>query len=176
MFSIPSHEIQIDNWKEKQNQLLRLCDNSEFVNENKPSEVQTSYFKKDQSVNLTQSVVNILREEIQGFGRKFDIRNQIIDYAWFQKYNDTDFHIPHSHGTTGWSCIVYIKFDPTVHKATDFIAPFCDAKGDVIIYRPEVSEGTMIFFPSMLIHYALPSKSHKTRIILSFNIKMGEVK
>ena len=176
MFHIPSYQIQVENWTEKQSQLLRLCNDSEFMNDDGISEVQTSYYGEDQSLNLVHDVVNILRREIQRFGREFDIRNPIVDYAWFQKYNDKDFHIPHNHGSEGWSCVVYIKFDPEVHKPTNFIAPFYDTKGSVITHIPKVNEGTMIFFPAMLTHYAPPSESHKTRIILSFNIRTREMR
>ena len=177
MFVIPSYKALIENWKEKQSQLLQLCDNIEF--DNFKSEATTSFYKKDENVkhNVTEGVVNILKRDIQKFGREFDLRNLSVDYAWFQKYNDGQFHVPHNHGSRGWSCIVYVKFDPTVHSATQFIAPFNGLTGDTIVRKPEVTEGTILFFPSMLLHFVSPTDTDKTRIILSFNLKeQGKMK
>ena len=85
MFVIPSYKALIENWKEKQRQLLQLCDSIEF--DNFKSEATPSFYKKDENVkhNVTEGVVNILKRDIQKFGKEFDLRNLSVDYAWFQK-------------------------------------------------------------------------------------------
>ena len=50
------------------------------------------------------------------------------------------------------------------------MAPFDSPEGNDIEFSPDVDEGSFIFFPSYLKHYALPNKSNKLRIIMSMNI------
>ena len=59
------------------------------------------------------------------------------------------------------------------HQPTIFISPFNDPLGNLIEYAPDVDEGDIIIFPSMLTHYVLPNKSSDIRIILSFNVNIS---
>ena len=67
--------------------------------------------------------------------------------------------------------MLYINFDKKIHKATRFLAPFNNPEGNEIEFVPDVDEGSFIFFPSYLNHYALPNKSDVLRIIMSMNIR-----
>ena len=166
MFVIPSYQFQVSDWKDKELSLLRLYDNVQFTNDDPESNVHTDY-GQDKHV---ESVCNILNDDLQRFCNHYMLQNVQVYNAWFQKYNDGQFHAPHNHGPVGWSCVLYIEFDPEVHGATRFIAPYMDISGMGISHTPQVTEGTILFFPSMLIHYVSPSKTDKTRVILSMNL------
>ena len=167
MFVIPSHKFQVSNWEEKKSLLYKLYDNAQLTNNDPESNVHTDFTQG----NYIDDVCNILNDDIVRFCYEFKLQDVRIKRVWFQRYNDGQFHQPHNHGPRGWSCILYVKFDPTVHEATRFIAPFYDLLGNPIAYTPEVKEGTILFFPSMLLHYVSPTKTDKTRVILSFNLE-----
>lgn len=56
---------------------------------------------------------------------------------------------------------------------THFIAPYHDfTTGSQQLFVPEgIKEGSLILFPSALLHFTAPSYSDEERIILSFNLR-----
>ena len=91
---------------------------------------------------------------------------------WYQMTSGGESHQVHTHGATGLSCVWYLEFDPEVHKATTFYAPFHDPlSGDMIQHTPEVQEGDLVVFPSFLMHEQEGNDSDKRRTIISFNIE-----
>ena len=94
-----------------------------------------------------------------------------VHHAWFQQYYKSQFHSPHNHGALGYSSVTYIKFNKDIHQPTVFIAPFNDPLGNLIEFAPDIDEGQIIFFPAMITHYVLPSKTNDIRIILSLNVR-----
>ena len=108
MFVIPSYKFQVSNWREKKSLLYKLYDNVQFTNDDPESNVHTDY-GQDKHV---ESVCNILNDDLQRFCNHYMLQNVQVYNAWFQKYNDGQFHAPHNHGPVGWSCVLYIEFDP----------------------------------------------------------------
>ena len=84
------------------------------------------------------------------------------------------YHELHNHGQLGYSATCFLSFDPKVHTPTQFIAPFNNPLNGLIVkHIPEnITEGTLLFFPSMLLHYTQPNLSTKERIVLSFNLAL----
>jgi len=167
MLTIPFYNYKLKNWERKKEQLLDIISNLSFSNNDKISNVHTTYG----TVNETSSkVFSILDDDIKNFLADVNYSGDIGADVWFQKYYENQFHSPHNHGSLGYSSVLYIKFDKDVHKATRFMAPFDSPEGNDIEFSPDVDEGSFIFFPSYLKHYALPNKSNKLRIIMSMNI------
>tara|TARA_B100001057_G_scaffold500537_1_gene616182 strand:- start:1282 stop:1821 length:540 start_codon:yes stop_codon:yes gene_type:complete len=178
MFSIPFYKYKIDNWKEKKQKLLEICSTIDFKNQeietrkNISAYADNLYTDYGKNNLYTDDVVDILKSELIKFKDDVKIKNIKINNAWFQQYYKSQFHSPHSHGALGYSSVTYIKFDKKKHQPTIFISPFNDPLGNLIEYAPEVDEGHIIFFPSMITHYVQPNKSNDIRIILSFNVNL----
>ncbi len=176
-FKIPFFQYEIDQWDLKKQSLMDI-----FVNEVEPNMslgVPDCLVYTDYNVSRRQNVVDvmdILGDEFDKFltdlrKTKFELKNSYVENLWYQKYIKGHFMAPHNHGSVGFSAICYVKFDPEIHTPTLFLAPFHDIMtGEDILYRPKVSEGTMIFFPSVLTHYALPCFTDDPRIVISLNI------
>ena len=113
----------------------------------------------------------ILQDDILKFTTEVEYSGDMHAEIWFQKYYENQFHTPHTHGTIGYSSVLYINFDKKIHKGTIFLSPFNHPDGKHIEYAPDVDEGSFIFFPSYLYHYTLPHKSDTIRIIMSMNIR-----
>ena len=167
-FEVPFFIHQLDLNKQLQILNIFTCNEKNLEKKDPVSDVYTDFFA---SKNYLPDVVEILREELADLYLSAGFRNPIISQAWMQQYTKGCFMTPHNHGMTGFSAVYYIKFDPIEHESTRFIAPLNNfITGDNLEYKPEVNQGTLIFFPSMLMHYVRPTQSEKPRAILSFNI------
>ena len=168
MLTIPFYHYKLNNWKEKKEQLLDIASNLLFKTNDEISDLYTTYG----DVNQTSArVFDILENDIRKFTAEVKYSGEIGADVWFQKYNENQFHSPHNHGAIGYSSILYIKFNKKVHKGTRFLAPFNSPEGNEVDFAPDVDEGSFIFFPAYLKHYALPNKSEDVRIIMSMNIR-----
>jgi len=167
-FQVPFFINQLDLNKQLQILNIFTCNEKNLEKKDPVSDVYTDFFA---SKNYLSDVVEILQEELADLYCSAGFRNPMISQVWMQQYTKGCFMTPHNHGMTGFSAIYYIKFDPEEHEATRFISPVSDfINGDNHEFRPEVNKGTLIFFPSMLMHYVRPTQSDKPRAILSFNI------
>ena len=177
MFTIPFYQYKIQNWETKKQQLLEICSSIDFTNQNlnnrknvnvTADNLYTDYGNDGQYRN---NVVQILKNELIKFSEESNTKNMLVSNTWFQQYYKSQFHSPHNHGAYGYSSVTYIKYDKKIHQPTIFIAPFSDPSGNLIEYAPDVDEGQIIFFPSMIMHYVLPSITNDIRIIMSMNVK-----
>ena len=168
MLTIPFYHYKLDNWKEKKEQLLDIVSKLLFKTNDKISDLYTTYG----DVNQTSArVFDILEDDIRKFTAEVKYSGEIGADVWFQKYNENQFHSPHNHGAIGYSSVLYINFNKKLHKETRFLAPFNSPEGNEVDFAPDVDEGSFIFFPAYLKHYALPNKSEDVRIIMSMNIR-----
>ena len=179
MFTIPLYQYKIENWETKKQELLEVCSSIDFVNQqsndSKSSKVNALsdnlYTDYGNDGNYRNKVIHILKKELIRFSEESNIKNMLVSDTWFQQYYKSQFHSPHNHGAIGYSSVTYIKFDKKIHQSTTFVAPYNDPMGNQIYHIPDVDEGHIIFFPSMVTHYVLPSKTNDIRIIMSMNVK-----
>jgi len=181
MFEVPYLLVQISPTQKKQ--LLDLYnavdkEPERWIEYDGVSPMRTDYFKtkKESYSNVIQ---RILWHEIDRVRTTFGMREPFIHNAWFQSYSNGGFHAVHNHGF-GFSAVCYLKYDPRIHRPTRFIAPFNDfASGHLVEFEPQngtlfgVKEGSIIFFPSSIHHYCLPSfvEDEDSRMILAFDLK-----
>ena len=166
MLNIPFYHYKVNNWREKKEQLLDFVSTLSFKFKDQIADLYTTYGDQTSSIPL-----KILEDDIIKFTTEIKYSGEMDADVWFQKYYENQFHSPHNHGTIGYSSVLYINFDKRIHKATRFLAPFNNPEGNEIEFVPDVDEGSFIFFPSYLNHYALPNKSDVLRIIMSMNIR-----
>lgn len=170
MFYVPLLHLEVRDWAYKKEQLknvLKRCDLNNKVNQ----ETYTDYHDREQ--RYEEEISDILGEEIDIFNHHFDLSGTIKD-AWFERSGKNNYHNIHNHGAKGYSSVCYIDYDEEEHTATQFISPFHDFyDGACLYYTPSVREGSLIFFPSTIVHYTLPNQSEKERTILSFNLKVS---
>ena len=177
MFTIPFYQYKIRDWETKKQRLLEICSTIDFVNEefNNRKLINLSadnlYTDYGNDGRYKNDVVQVLKEELIKFSEDSKTKNMMVSNTWFQQYYKSQFHSPHNHGAYGYSSVTYIKYDKKIHQPTIFIAPFSDPSGNLIEYAPDVDEGQIIFFPSMITHYVLPSITNDIRIIMSMNVK-----
>lgn len=174
-------KVSCENWKEKKEKLLNLVD---WDDPKSNSEVFFSdYFKNimraDKRALYTDEFIRILGKELNQFvmaiqksnmnRHKVDLKIKIIT-LWAQRYKESQMMNPHTHDPFGYSAVLYAEFDKNEHTSTEFMAPFKNSVDTMdMTFKPDVKEGDIIFFPSMLIHYSETNKCQKNRTIFSFN-------
>lgn len=172
MFFVPLFSIELENWKERKKQFKNLCSISDpkYKNEEQYSDY---YYYRNTGCSYIKTFEDLTKAELDLFKNKLG-SDFWIDGLWTQMYEKSD-HMPvHNHGNQGYSAVLFVDFDPEHHVPTTFFAPFVNfITGESLSFKPNVKEGTMIFFPSVLLHQALPNKSNKPRTIISFNLSPG---
>lgn len=171
MFSVPLILIEIKDWEEKKEKIISLIDEKKISKDHQENHY-TSYFYRQDSEN--PELNKIFNNEFSAFCKSINVKNYSLESFWIQKYENMNEHTIHNHGATGYSFVCYVEFDPEKHKSTTFISPFNNfITGEIINHLPNVTEGTLIFFPSSIHHYAPINTSNSPRIILSGNMSVS---
>jgi len=179
MFTVPFLHVEVRNWNIKKKQLKDLYYSTLVVHSiDKGEYVNTNYHTldlKSQNYKLyLNNIQSILDEEIKYFKDYFNIQTHTMKSAWFEQALQYQFHEVHNHGTTGYSSVCFIDYDTSVHTPTKFLSPFDHfLTGEHMLYTPDVTEGSLIFFPSAVKHFTNPNTSNQERIILSFNLDLN---
>lgn len=179
MFSTPLLHLRVKNWKEKKKALLEIYESRKSeenvykVNNEKqnPFDVETDYHHNyNTGENYNEQITNILRNELEILSDTFDCSLEVCT-TWFETATNGKQHTTHNHGVHGFSAVCFVNFDPKYHTPTVFLNPnLCDEVN--LNFSPmEIYEGSLIFFPSYVLHYTEPNASNVPRLILSFNIK-----
>lgn len=162
MFNVPLLHLNIDDWENKKPLLLDMMSKN------------MDYFSQRVSKDLNSNnikIESILKTELDQFNSYFNFTHCKIHLSWFNKAVTGDYHTVHNHSVIGYSSVCYIEYDHDEHTPLEFISPFNNfLTGETIYYIPQVTEGSIIFFPSAILHYTLPNKSKKDRSILAFNL------
>lgn len=169
MFVIPLLHLEVRDWKDKKKQLKDICNRCNLYDKDC---VKTDFHNQEEI--YVKDILHILSEELNIFANHFDLNNFNILNAWFEKASKQNFHAVHNHGSIGYSAVCYVDYDQNEHTPTQFISPFNSfLTGNTLYYTPNVNEGSLIFFPSIINHYTLLNESEKERLILSFNLNVS---
>lgn len=170
MFHVPLVHVEVKNWKYKKKQILNIYQKAKLEQDGDEQKVFTDFH--NDSFNFDGLVQELFDDELNILLNKLDIKTKNIVYSWFETSKVGNYHPLHTHGCYGYSAVCYVEYDKEVHEPTIFVAPFLNFwDGNVLDYIPKVNEGSIIFFPSAIVHYTKPNYSEKERIILSFNIR-----
>ncbi len=192
IFSIPILTIQVKDWNKKRKILmkhyLRQTESNDLYLRG-DEEVLTSYVdfmdiskKTDEwienNAKFVEGMQELFEEEInlaydkiiKPYDRLSKRKLKIGDF-WFQNQNNGTAHGIHTHGSNGLSAVCYMKYDKQHHTPTNFISPNFNSFNNINMtwYPEESTEGTMVFFPSNILHYTRPNNSDVSRIIAAIN-------
>jgi len=176
MFKVPLLHLQVRNWKKKKEILLEMVNNSNLII--KGDNVKSDYHTQNDNQTMGEhnnSILEVLKEEIEIFCNYFKFNYYEITESWFETAKKGNDHAVHNHGATGYSCVCYVDYIKDAHTPTQFVSPFNNfLTGTLLQYISEVEEGSIIFFPSVIMHYTKPNNSKIERTILSFNLDVNE--
>lgn len=170
-FYIPLYHIKIDKWDDKKKIILDLFkDDIEMLDDIDQSFNHNfkNKFKNNQKIEL------LFKNELDDFKNFFNFKNKKINSCWIENSKKNMHHEIHNHSNLGYSAVCYIDYDKNLHTPIVFVSPFANFfDGSLLKYSPNnVSEGSLIFFPSSLMHYTNSNYSDQIRRVLSFNINI----
>ena len=97
LFSIPYHKLSCKNWLVKKARINKFL-GQRYKEDNIKTDRKISKYKNE--------VLKILQVEMN------DIKNMIGKFSvtdmWSVQYHKNDFHQPHTHGSLGYSAILYL--------------------------------------------------------------------
>jgi ectoine hydroxylase-related dioxygenase (phytanoyl-CoA dioxygenase family) len=170
LFSIPLVKFSIEKWQVKKKELIDLKEKIKDLFGRHQADYTDTNYHQDSHI-LIEPITKILSEELSLFLSAISLKSCSIKEAWYEQASHNDFHEVHSHGSIGYSSVCYIEFDKKEHTGTKFLCPFENfLTGSCMTGEVNVDEGDIIFFPSSLVHYTIPNKSNKERLVLSFNL------
>ena len=172
MFSIPFFHIRVDKWDYKKNELMKLLEQSDLE---KNIDHHTDYHKqvREEWKNSNIKVISsILEDELISFSKYFSFSSIAIKSSWFEVSKKYEFHGAHSHGSTGYVAVCYLQYNIEEHKPLVFISPFKNfINGFDLHYEPKnLNEGSIIFFPSSIMHQTRINNSNLDRIVVTLNL------
>ena len=168
LFTVPFFYTKVSPWQDIKTKILDIVEKQEYTMD--PQGFTTDYFTSNQ---YSEEVYNILKPYVASIVCKHitSIFPEEVPNIWTQKYYAKSEHSVHNHGNRGLSFILYLKFNPQVHKPTVFYAPHDDFfTGQAIAFAPSIQEGDLIAFPSVIKHSSQYQTSDEERMILSFNL------
>lgn len=178
MFYVPIIIIQCEDWNEKKEKLEKIFEErKKYISRNNNDDCNTDFFQKNVKFRQEyEEITKIFSDELLIMKNEFKLKDSLnlyITTSWFEVSNYGDCHNAHTHGNSGYSAVCYIDYNPDLHTPTVFISPFKNfLDGDDMEHTPKnIQEGTLIFFPSSILHYTRPNRSDVPRRILSFNLK-----
>ena len=170
MFSVPLFKYRIRNWYENKQELYDLI--PKWDDSIRDGKVYTDYHnKKGHKPLYADMVLDLIQPFFINFTKDMENKKVGLYDMWCQTSYRGQKHNLHNHGYLGWAAVLYVEFDPQVHRATSFLSPFNNPyDGNINYHIPNfVEEGDLIVFPSTIAHQSLENESDKPRTIISFN-------
>ena len=157
-----------EDWLEQKKVIKQWVDNAQYKKDHHQTFLSD---REDQHQNYLKEFGKLYNKELNKFANELGRTIELTD-AWLVKYEKEDWHPPHTHGSTGFSGILFYEYDENEHTAPLFIDPINDQFSDRTNYViPKVYEGDIVISRSNILHFTYPNKSEKERIILGFDMK-----
>ena len=167
LFEFPSYQYEVSDWEFKKKGLLSRINKSKFIR----TKLQT--FETDRQTcgkSYVRYLEEFLQPELNEFCQEAKVTCGLTD-AWAVKYQKGDLQGVHNHRGWGFSGILYVEYDPTVHTPTCFVAPWQEPRSDTtLLSQPDIKEGTVFIAPSLALHFVHPNQTRKQRTVVVFDL------
>ena len=160
IFKIEFFKLKCIKFKEKK---LAI----EQVLESYPETFFSHFYSNRDKANITKELRKIFKDEFNLISTKFN-NKILLQRAWSVTYDKGHYHIPHNHGSQGYSAILYLRMKKNSPKTT-YIQPWNNEKDKSVLYTPNVEEGDIMIVPQFLTHYTEPNKNYFKKRIISFD-------
>jgi len=162
----PIFKFRLAQHEELKSELLHLIEYSEAGKEEGQDSISRTDWRLDSERLYFQKLNIFLEPYLENilFKEMYYSKFKIIG-CWFQQYEKDDRHTWHTHLPSTWTGIYYLEL-PEDGPRTTLLSPLKDK-----IITPEVDEGDIILFPSIIKHCSLKNASNKRKTVISFNIE-----
>jgi hypothetical protein len=116
-----------------------------------------------------QQFLTHLQPKLDEIMNNLGYHNAIIQEIWFQQYNKDDVHTWHVHGHN-FTGVYYVELGDDAPK-TELIVPYNQES----LVTPDVSVGSLLIFPSYVMHRAPTVNKDIRKTIISFNFDASTI-
>ena len=127
----------------------------------------TSYYKED-NIILKNKTFNIILPFLKKIKNKGSI---LFEHCWVQKYKKEQYHHLHTHGSGGYSFVLYVSETKNSSNTCFFNPGYPYVHTHEYISKPK--KGKIILFDKTIPHSVEPNKDEE-RLIVSGNIVFNE--
>jgi hypothetical protein len=151
---------KVFNHQEVKPKLLNLIKQIKNLHKGKDQQITNTDYWLPKDVN--KPYMKLFQETVTptmvGLCKNWHCERWEIQNAWFQQYSKGDFHGWHNHGRCQFANVYFLDL-PDNKMTTQFY------KEEPV----EVEEGTILTFPSWLIHSSPINTSDKIKTVIAFN-------
>lgn len=165
-FQSSYYVIPIKTHSEIKNRFLDLIDESDSK-KLKTSQEQISksdWEPKNDDRKYIPFFYEIIKPYMNAVMNDMHAKSWYIYKAWFQQYLKNDYHGWHNHAGSQWAGVYFLELPDTKLQTKLF-----DQTNKKFIENIEITEGSVLLFPSYLTHKSMPNKTGKRKTIISFN-------
>jgi|TARA_R100001463_G_scaffold88130_1_gene142788 hypothetical protein len=160
VFKINFFKIKCINFKQKKKAI-------EKVLKKYPEMPFSNFYSNKNKANITRDLQNIFKDEFMIINLQYN-RKIKLNTAWSVTYKKGDYHIPHNHGSKGYTGILYLNMHKDSPRTT-YIQPWNNENDRTVLYKPPVEEGDIVIVPQFLLHYTEPNLISFKKRIISFD-------
>jgi hypothetical protein len=149
-------------------QLLKFIDEQEICDvQNSVDRIsRTDWYLQDRTPRKYFTFLeNALTEHMRIVYNELNYPEFQYENYWFQQYYKSDTHVWHRHQKTFWSNVYYVEL-PIGTPPTVIMDPL--DKNNIIV--PDVSEGYILTFPSILLHCSPINTVDERKTVIAFNV------
>ena len=136
--------------------------------------------KEAAQVELAGMMLRMMAEITRKFAPKTDFNNlELVPDGWINVNPKGAYNAPHDHPGCFWSGVYYVQVPDTAGEAAviEFLSPHEVLPHNGIIQSAITADkrrirpvaGTVLIFPSQLIHWVHPNESDEERVTIAFN-------
>tara|TARA_R100000388_G_C7160916_1_gene119166 strand:- start:79 stop:597 length:519 start_codon:yes stop_codon:yes gene_type:complete len=166
LFKIPILNFFIKDFKLKQKQIEKVLKKYPEHRLNGPFFTN----RGETDISFMHTFNEIFKKEFEYMCQSLE-SNLVLTDVWSVSYKKGDYHVPHNHGSKGYSAILYLRYDNN-HPSTVYFQPWNDVNDVGKFETPEVKEGSIVVFPSFVEHMSRPNPISKHKRIISFDLKV----
>ena len=160
IFKIEFFKIESNNFKNKKEHIEKIL--KQF-----PETQRDNFYSNRNEADFTKQLRQIFQDEFKLIETKFN-NKILLQRAWSVTYDKGHYHVPHNHGSQGYTGIIYLQIKKDSPKTT-YIQPWNDEKDCSVLYKPDVKQGDIMIVPQFLMHYTEPNKTYFKKRIISFD-------
>ena len=163
IFNIEFFRIKCCDFKNKKKAIIKVL-------KQYPEIPFANFYSNKNKTQLSEPFTKIFRDEFKLIKAKYNSKITIYK-TWSISYKKGNYHVPHNHGATGYTGILYLDMNKK-SPVTTYIRPWNDDKDKTVLFKPPVEEGDIMIVPRFLMHYTEPNKISFKKRVVSFDFKV----
>jgi len=170
LFTIPYWKFKLSNWAQSKKDINSLLKQYPCIKHEDQNFLTNRRLPPDKASVFLNECLKLFADPLQEFVQEIK-SNLKVTRAFATAYDKGHDHLLHNHGKSLFTLMAYIDLDPKNHSGTIYKQPFNQFdSGNVAFTIPEVAEGDITIFPSIIEHFSPVNSSSKRKTIIAMDL------